>query len=171
MQSTYKTERLLLNKLNIANTEFILELVNTSGWIQFIGDRNVKTNEAAKQYIQKILNNADVSYRVVLLQDNQTAIGVVTLIKRDYLNHHDIGFAFLPAYTKLGYAFEATLTVLNGLLNAKQHKTILATTIKENESSIQLLKKLGFTFANEINNKNEILQVFSVTKEKLYNPQ
>ena len=170
MQTNYKTKRLQLTNLTSNDADFIFELVNTAGWIKFIGDRNIKTNEDTAAYIQKVISNRDITYWVVKLQDQQIAVGIISFIKRDYLEDHDIGFAFLPAYAKQGYAFEATFTVLNDLLNANQHNTILATTIKENKSSIQLLKKLGFTFADEINNENEMLQVFSVTKEKLYLP-
>lgn len=164
MQTNYKTERLLLRTLNTADAAFIFELVNTAGWIKFIGDRNVHTNEDAERYIQKILSNADVSYRVVTLQDAKTAVGIVTLIKRNYLHHHDIGFAFLPTYSKQGYAFEASAAVLADLLKSTQHQTILATTLKENVSSIQLLHKLGFSFSKEITNENDSLQLYSINK-------
>ncbi len=171
MQTNYKTERLLLSELTAANAAFIFELVNTAGWIKFIGDRNVKTKEDAGEYIHKILSNPDINYYVVTLQNDQMAIGIVTFIKREYLEHFDIGFAFLPAHTKQGYAFEATQAVLSDRLKSKQHETILATTIKENGYSIQLLKKLGFTFSKEINNGNDVLQLFSIHKEKIFNPQ
>ncbi len=167
MQTNYKTERLLLRTLTHADAAFIFELVNTAGWIKFIGDRNVHTHEDAERYIQKILCNADVSYRVVTLQDEKTAVGIITLIKRNYLDHHDIGFAFLPKYAKQGYAFEASQVVLHDLIKSKMHETILATTVKENDASIQLLIKLGFTFSKQINNGNEALQLFTITKEKL----
>ena len=160
----YKTERLLLRAMNAGDTAFIFELLNTAGWIKFIGDRNIKTSEDADNYIQKIISNPNINYRVVTLQDSGTAIGLVTFIKRDYLNHPDIGFAFLPSYNKQGYAFEATNEVLNDLLNQPEHSTILATTIPENRSSIQLLKKLGFSFSNEITHEGELLQVFSINK-------
>ena len=164
MQTNYKTARLLLHVMKTDDAAFIFELLNTAGWIKFIGDRNIKTSEDADNYIQKIISNPNISYRVVTLLDNQTAIGLVTFIKRDYLNHPDIGFAFLPSYNKQGYAFEATKEVLNDLLNQPEHSTILATTIPENSSSIQLLKKLGFSFSKQITHEGELLQVFSINK-------
>ncbi len=170
MQTNYKTERLFLRTLTADDSGFIFELVNTAGWIKFIGDRNVKNNEDADKYIQKIITNTAINYRVVTLLNNQTAVGVVTLIKRDYLDHPDIGFAFLPAYSKNGYAFEATTAVLDGLLNSGEHATILATTIPENNSSIQLLRKLGFSFSKEIINEGELLQVFAKNKNEIQNP-
>ena len=164
MQSSYKTERLFLRELNSDDNTFIFELLNTAGWKKFIGDRNIHTHEDAEQYIQKILSNADVSYRVVTLINGQTTVGIVTLIKRNYLEHHDIGFAFLPAYARQGYAFEASAAVLADLFKSNQHQTILATTLKENISSIQLLQKLGFSFSKEITNENDTLQLFSINK-------
>ena len=104
------------------------------------------------------------------LEDKQIAVGIITFIKRDYLEYHDIGFAFLPAYAKQGYAFEAALAVLTNLVKDKEHSTILATTIKENEASIQLLKKLGFTYRNEIKNGNDLLHVYSVNEARLNIP-
>ena len=164
MQTNYKTDRLLLRSLTPADAAFIFELVNSAGWIQFIGDRNILNNEDAERYIQKILSNSDINYRVVTLQDAITAIGVVTVIKRNYLEHHDIGFAFLPAYARQGYAFEASATVLADLLKSNQHEIMLATTLKENVSSIQLLRKLGFVFSKEITNEKDVLLLFSITK-------
>ena len=166
MQPDYKTARLLLRVIKTDDAAFIFELLNTAGWIKFIGDRNVRTSEDAANYIQKILTNPAISYRVVTLQEDETAIGVVTFIKRDYLDHHDIGFAFLPACNKQGYAFEATKEVLNGLLSSGEYSIILATTIPENISSIQLLKKLGFSFSKEITHDGILLQLFAINKNK-----
>ncbi len=166
MNTNYKTERLVLRELTAADNQFIFELVNTAGWIKFIGDRNIKTNEDADNYIQKIISNPNIGYRVVTLADSLTAIGLVTFIKRNYLDYHDIGFAFLPYYNKQGYAFEATKEVLNELLNSGEHSTILASTIPENTSSIQLLKKLGFSFTKKITHEGLALELYAITKNK-----
>src|SRR5215217_4875843 len=108
VQPYLKTERLLIKPLTLTDDNFILELLNTEGWIRFIGNRNINTPLEARDYIQKILENENIKYWVVKLKDNQYAIGIVTYIKRDYLEHHDIGFAFLPNFAKNGYAYEAT---------------------------------------------------------------
>lgn len=166
MQTNYKTERLFLRTLSAADARFIFELLNTEGWIKFIGDRNIKNLEDAGQYIQKIISNPDVEYRVAVLVDEQTAIGVISFIKRTYLDHHDIGFAFLPAYAGKGYAFEAASAVLADMLQLEEHHTILATTLADNHSSIQLLKKLGFIFSRQIINGEDTLQLYMIRSDK-----
>jgi len=157
MQDNHVTSRLSLKGLTLNDAEFIKDLVNTPGWLKFIGERNVKSNEDAVNYIQKILDNPNARYWVVRLIDTSEAIGVVTLIKRDYLEHHDIGFAFLPQHTGKGYAYEATNTILSAL----EQKTMLAITIKENTNSISLLEKLGFSFSKQLEQDNEQLQLYT----------
>ena len=165
MKSFYKTPRLTLQELTENDAGFILDLVNTAGWLKFIGDRKVRDKIAAENYIQRIISNPAIHYRVVALTDTQTAIGVVTFIKRDYLDHADIGFAFLPAYSNQGYAFEACKVVLNDLLQQKGHSAVLAVTLKENTGSLKLLNKLGFSFSKEISHEGELLQLLSIQKD------
>ncbi len=167
MQLSYSTNLLYLNTLTVRDADFIYELVNTEGWKKFIGDRNIKNIEDANQYIQKIISNVDVNYWVVNLQQNNTPIGIITLIKRPYLSHYDIGFAFLPSYTKCGYAFEATLKVLFELLHSGKHSLLFATTLAHNIPSIALLNKLGFIFEKQITYENDTLQLYSITKDRL----
>lgn len=167
MQSTYTTNRLTLHQLSAQDSTFILELLNTPGWIQFIGDRNIRSNEDALGYIEKINDSPNLVYWVVKTKDSQTAIGLVTLIKRDYLEHHDIGFAFLPQYNGKGYAYEAVTEVLTGIVNNTSHTHIVAITLKENLSSIALLKKTGLRFEKEIMDNGEELQLYSASIDKL----
>src|ERR1700712_4843826 len=98
MQNNYYTKRLILNELSLNDKAFITELLNTPEWIKFIGDRNIRTKENAREYIQKIMVNPNIKYWVVKLQDEKTSIGIITFIKRDYLEYNDIGFAFLSKF-------------------------------------------------------------------------
>jgi ribosomal-protein-alanine N-acetyltransferase len=161
------TARLSIQPLNIHDDNFIFELLNTEGWIKFIGNRNITSPVEAVGYIQKILANKNISYWVVRIKDSQKAIGIITFIKRDYLEHPDIGFAFLPAFCKDGYAYEATNAVLKKLITQKTCFHIFAITVPENINSIKLLNKLGLIFEKEIEIEKEKVHVYGASREKL----
>jgi ribosomal-protein-alanine N-acetyltransferase len=106
----FETDRLILRELTVEDAPFILELVNDPDWRHFIGDRGIRTLVDAGAYI---LGGPVAMYRRlgfglwhVALKD-QTPIGICGLIKRDTLDHVDIGFAFLPGFRGRGYAYEA----------------------------------------------------------------
>lgn len=161
MSLSLTTDRLKIDLLQESDHEFMQALVNSPGWLQFIGQRNVSNTEEAIAYIQKIRNNPNTDYWVVRKKESSVPVGIVTLIKRDYLDHHDIGFAFLPAFTNQGFAFEATKIFIEHL--SKEHTIFQATTVPENIKSIQLLKKLGFQFEKTITRDKENLSVFKIS--------
>ncbi|HCW07226.1 MAG TPA: GNAT family N-acetyltransferase [Cytophagales bacterium] len=159
MQDTFVTQRLNIKRLDEEEADFFRELVNSKEWLQFIGDRGIKTKEEAIQFIRSALAKPMTNYWVVKLKD-EGSIGVITFMKRDFLDYYDIGFAFLPQYVGLGYAYEAAQEILNWIVSNTFHRTILAISLKENEKSIRLLKKLGFEFDNELQIKEETLLQF-----------
>ena len=152
MQKTYTTKRLKLDRLNLNDTAFIFELLNTEGWIKFIGDRNIGSMEDSENYIEKTLKNPDIIYWVVKTIDEKDSMGIISFVKRENLEYRDIGFAFLPFFSKRGYAFEAAEIVLKDLLQDPDNKIILATIKAENIDSVKLIEKLGFQFDHEIEN-------------------
>lgn len=158
----YNTDRLLITPLSHRDNSFIMELVNTPGWLKYIGNRNVYTTIDAQMYIQSILDNPQYQYWVVHRKEDHKAIGLISLIKRDYLNHHDIGFAFIPSYIGLGYAYEATHYIINKIREDEQYKTLYATTLPDNKSAIKLLTRLGFSFIETIKPHEEILNLFKM---------
>lgn len=163
MSSAINTARLLIDALTVNDHVFIFELLNTEGWINFIGQRNIHTKEDAIAYINKILANRNLHYQVARLQTSNSPIGLVTLIKRDYLAHHDIGFAFLPAFTGKGYAHEAVVAVLKQIKATATHSHLLATTVPQNTASIKLIKKLGLQFRETITEQGELLHVYGAS--------
>jgi ribosomal-protein-alanine N-acetyltransferase len=155
MPETFRTERLQLQPLSDIDDQFILELLNTDGFIHFIGDRNVRTLEDARAYITKILDSPTVIYWVVRRVDHPNPIGVVTEIQRDYLPGPDIGFAFLDIHKGLGYAFEGAKAVLN-----RSKGPMYAIINPENERSKNLLLKLGFSFIEERMRDDDLIHVY-----------
>lgn len=166
MEKKLRTKRLLLEPLEVNDADFIFKLVNLPDWIQFIGDRHVHSKADSEAYIQKMNNNPKVDYWIVKLKEEPVAIGVITFIKRDFLEHHDIGFAFLPAYRQQGYAYEATAAILQEAKKDPAHAHILATVVKANVKSVKLLEKLGLRFDKEIQTENEKLLLYTTATEE-----
>lgn len=150
MKSILSTERLYLREFTLEDVSFIIELLNSPGWIQFIGDRNVHSEEDAKKYL---LNGPLKSYKengfglsMVVRTDNGLPIGMCGLLKRDTLRNPDIGFAFLPEFGGQGYAFEITDALLTFARQNWKAQKISAIALPNNSKSIRLLEKLGFHF-------------------------
>ena len=157
-----KTSRLSIDPLTTDDHQFIRELVNSKGWLQFIGNRNVNSESEAIAYIQRILDSPTIDYWVVRDNNTNEAAGMISLVKRDYLTQPDIGFAFLPAHMNKGYAYEATKAVMDKLKELNLFHHLFAITIPDNESSIRLLDKLGLKFQKEIEVNQEKLQLFEI---------
>src|SRR5437870_3683417 len=98
------------------DAEFILQLLNEPSWLQFIGDRGVRTLDDARAYIIKgpveMYARLGFGFYVVELKVDRIPIGMCGLVKRDYLDDVDIGYALLPRYWAKGYAYEAASAVL-----------------------------------------------------------
>ena len=156
------TSSLFLDQLQSNDASFMLELLNTPGWKQFIGDRNVQNLTEAAGYIRKIIENPAVQYLVVRLKDSKSPVGVITITKREDLPHHDIGFAFLPDYAGKGYAYEAASAMLKAPEILAAHSQLLAICLKDNLRSIRLLEKLGMVFEEEINRESEELLLYKL---------
>src|SRR3954463_2247889 len=146
-----ETERLTLRWLSPeTDPAFILELLNDASFIRFIGDKGVRTLDAARNYI---LNGPVARYErygyglyAVDLKEKNIPIGMCGVLKRDTLPQPDIGFAFLRAYWNQGYGFESAAAVMEYARDVLGLAQILAITTPDNEASAKLLEKIGLRF-------------------------
>lgn len=175
MNYIVETERLMLRELTLGDTAFIVELVNSPGWIKYIGDRNIKTVEQAKAYLE---NGPIKSYMengfglwLVETKDNKKPIGMCGLLRRDYLDHPDIGFAFLPASIGKGFGFEAAMATLIFAKDNLKLSSVLAITMPDNNASIKLLEKIGMkfmkSFSSPANHEELLLYQISFLKNSI----
>ncbi|GAB4091371.1 DHCW motif cupin fold protein [Flaviaesturariibacter terrae] len=155
-----ESNRLLLDLICIDDSAFIRQLVNTEGWLRFIGDRNVHSDADAVGYIQRMLGNSDATVHVIRLRASGTAVGITTLIRRPYLDHPDIGFALHPDFEGKGYAHEASAALLESLAASGSLSEVLAITLPGNARSIGLLERLGLQQARRETINGEELLVF-----------
>lgn len=154
MEYSLETTHLRLRQFTRTDAPFILELLNSPGWLQFIGDRNVKTEQQAVQYLE---NGPIASYALhgwglglVELKEDNTPVGMCGILKRPTLEHPELGFAFLPDYGGKGYALEIADATLKHAKDTLGMATISAITLAQNTRSIRLLEKLGFTFVSTL---------------------
>jgi len=164
MKPKFTTERLYLHLLDKADAAFILEILNTPDFLNFIGDRKVRNSREALLYIEKISQDPATTFYTVKTRDDGITAGMVSVIKRPYLEHYDIGFAFLPDYMKKGYAYEASIAVLKKLLDSPEHECILATVVEKNIKSIRLLEKLGLQKIDTIEVGNHDYLLYRINK-------
>ena len=161
MYVNIETERLAIRPINSADAEFILELVNSKGWIEFIGDRKVSNLSNAEKYIQKITDSPNTFYNVFELKESQKSIGVVTFLHRDDEEFPDLGFALLPEYEKNGFTYEASKAYLQELMRSGDVDKIMAITLPHNIKSVSIIKKLGFEFEGNRTKGADTLSYFS----------
>ena len=145
-----ETDRLILRKLSTDYAGFMLDLLNQPSFIQFIGDRGVRTLEDAKNYILKgplsSYERFGFGLYLTLLKDGEASIGICGLVKREALEDVDIGFAFLPQYWLKGYAFESASAVLAHARDTLGLKRIVGIATPDNQGSICVLEKIGLRF-------------------------
>lgn len=149
-----ETDRLVLRELEADDGAFLHALMNDPAWLRYIGDKGIRTVEDARSYIvhgaQGMYARDGFGLWLVSLKESGRPIGICGLIKRDALEDIDLGFAFLPAYRRQGFASEAArATIAHGKEKLGLHR-LVAIMSPENEASGQLLEKLGFRFERMI---------------------
>ena len=136
----------MLSELSREDSALMLAILNDPDFVRNVADRGVRTLQAAGDYLQR---GPIASYREhnfgmykVALRDGRP-IGLCGLVKRDFLEDVDIGYALLPEYRGQGYALEAAREVMDFARNELRLPRILAIVSPANVPSIRLLEKIG----------------------------
>ncbi len=150
MTSSFDTPRLRLRHLRLEDAAFILGLLNEPEFIRNIGDRGIRTVEGARGYISSDTvsgyHKSGLGLYLIELKEDGTAIGVCGLLKRDYLQDVDVGFALSQAFFGRGYALEAAQAMMRRGREVLGFDRIVAITSPGNHASIRLLRRLGLQF-------------------------
>jgi RimJ/RimL family protein N-acetyltransferase len=155
-----------MREFRLDDAEFVLRLLNEPSFIEFIGDRGVRSCADAERYLEQ---GPMASYRAhghgllrLSLRSDDTPIGMCGLVKRDTLPHPDIGFALLPEHWGGGYVTEAATAAIEYGRDRLGIKTVLGITTPHNVRSITVLGKLGLGFIEEkpLGDKPQPLRIF-----------
>jgi RimJ/RimL family protein N-acetyltransferase len=158
-----ETDRLVLRWMSTDDAEFMLGLLNEPSWLRFIGDRGVRTVDEARDYIVngpvEMYHRLGFGLYIVELKGQGQAIGICGLVKRDYLDDVDVGFAFLPKYWGAGYAYESAAAVMAYGKEVLNLKRIVGITAGDNHRSAKLLEKLGLRYQRMVRYPDEDREV------------
>jgi RimJ/RimL family protein N-acetyltransferase len=145
-----ETARLRLRTVALDDAAFYLGLVNDPAFIANIGDRGIRTLEAAREALTSgpMLMYAARGHSLYIVErrDDGESIGMCGLIKRDTLADVDIGYAMLPAWRGQGYCGEAAAAVLAHARDTLGMHRLVAICSPGNAASNALLQKIGLQF-------------------------
>jgi RimJ/RimL family protein N-acetyltransferase len=149
-----QTVRLTVRHFERPDAPFILELLNEPSWLQYIGDKGIKTLGDAERYIQDgpVAMYARLGFGLYLVEltGSGEPLGMCGLIKRDSLQDVDLGFAFLSRFWGHGYAYESAAAVMTHAKTRLGIDRLVAITLPTNQAASKLLEKLGFTLERAI---------------------
>ena len=149
------TDRLRLRELadTAEDASFALALVNDPDFLRHIGDKGVRTLEEARGYLQSgpLASYAAHGFGLwrVARREDDAAIGFCGLLKRDWLDAPDVGYAFMPSARGLGLAQEAVAATLRLGSERFGLRRVLAIVSQDNLASIRLLERVGFVREGE----------------------
>jgi ribosomal-protein-alanine N-acetyltransferase len=150
MEPLPATPRLSLRRLTTQDAAFILELMNEPPYIENIGDRGVRSVSDAATYIaEKYLTSYErhgYGLYLVELKEGCVPIGICGLVKREILDHPDLGFAYLQRFWSKGFASEAAGATLEFARDTLVLPFIYGVVSPGNLRSIHLLVRQGLQF-------------------------
>jgi RimJ/RimL family protein N-acetyltransferase len=165
-----ETERLIMRRFTADDAAFILQLVNEPAFHRFIGDRNVRSMDDARAYLTVYMLAGYTRYGhgpyIVQLKETSEPVGQCGLLKKEWLQAWDVGYAFLAKHRSRGYALESARAVIRNAHEALGLDRIVAVTTADNASSIRLLDKLGFEFERKVRTPDgEELELFALHRD------
>ena len=145
-----ETRRLLLRRVTLDDADLMLSIWNDPAFVQFVGDRGVRTIEQAKTALSEgvllLFERYGYGPFCVVRKADGTRMGICGLFRREVLDDPDIGFALLPEYCGDGFAFEAARAVVAHARDDLGIGTLTAIVSPDNVASVGLIGKLGFSF-------------------------
>ncbi len=169
MSELFQTERLTVRELTDADAGFYFAMLTDPDFKVNIADRGVRSEAQALDNMQ---DRVFTSYEVhgfgmwlVCRRDSGEAVGIAGLVKRDFLEHVDLGYAFLPVGRGEGFATEAARGVMEFAQRRFGLTRLAAITAPHNQASIRVLERLGFVHQGQVQfpDDGDLCEHFEVT--------
>ncbi|MBE6015365.1 MAG: GNAT family N-acetyltransferase [Lachnospiraceae bacterium] len=150
----FETERLLARELTVEDLDALYEVYSSPEVTEFVEPLYEDRSEELLfqiSYIKYMYGMYNFGLWAIILKDTGKIIGRAGIELREIDGEYEIeiGYVFGRKYWGYGYAFEACKAVIDYAKNETDYPKINCLTRRENTASVNLAKKLGFTFEAE----------------------
>lgn len=167
-----ESKRLQFRLIEESDAPFLYRLMNTKNWLENIGDRNIRNEYDAIQYMRNKMHpdlevKGFINYVMIEKQSKQI-VGTCSIHNRDGVDGIDIGYALLPQFEGNGFASEGASFLVNKVFEEFKPDKISAITTDENIGSCRLLEKIGFNHEDyiKIPGVKEQLKLYTLYPDK-----
>jgi RimJ/RimL family protein N-acetyltransferase len=146
----------------MGDAAFMLALMRSPGWLEFIGDRHVYSIEDAQKYLRNgfLSSYENLGFGYYLITGNGgEKIGIMGFSRKAFLHNLDFGFALMPEWHGKGLAYEAGLALLKYAKVELQLEVLDAVANLDNTASHALLKKLKFDDKEQVYDEAKSMMV------------
>lgn len=161
-------EKIKLRALEPEDLEFLYETENDSSFWEVSHTQAPFSKFLLKQYLENThqdIYEAKQLRLMIVEKDSNSSVGLIDLF--DFNPQHSragIGIMIHQKFQKKGYATEALKTVINYSFSHLNLHQLFANITPDNENSLALFKKLGFTLVGD---KKDWLFVNGIFKSEL----
>lgn len=147
-----ETERLYLREFTIEDAQLLLELNSDPRVTKYTEYGTMSTLEEAQK---KLNTDILLQYKnklgrwAVFIKSNDEFIGWCGVKYSEIDKAHTLGYRFFYKHWGKGYATEAAKASLEYALNVLNIKKIISKAMKENNASINVMKKLGMVYLED----------------------
>lgn len=163
-----ETPRLLLRKKVVEDAPFFFEMNADPSVNQYTGDGPFKDLQGAVDIVQYVINQYNTNGYgrwMVLEKETNTPLGWCGLKYHDDTKETDLGYRFMQKYWGKGYATEASIACLDYGFHVLKLDRIIGRAMKANTASVNILKKIGMTFYQDIELHDVPSVVYELKKE------
>lgn len=175
-------EKIILRPLKLDDSEKLVLLINASAnelrefmpWMNGAISHREEDDFLLRAMQEMNLNQA--IHFAVMLKDITQIVGVIGTHPIDWLNESaSVGYWIATAFTKNGYATEATLLIVEALFaELKMHRVAVSAAI-DNAASNRVIEKIGFRFEGIMKSAGKVasaswkdLNSFALLKEEYF---
>ena len=134
-----ETKHLLIRRFTPDDWQDLFEYLSQEAVVKY-EPYEVFTKEASKQ--EAVRRSGDNDFWAVCLKDSGKLIGNIYLSKKEF-DTWELGYVINAEYQGMGYATEASLTIVDDVFRNHNAHRVIAMCNPLNESSWKLLERLG----------------------------